>query len=114
MSTISALRPFSDLLDAVETVARELPDRTATADYFVDGQPVCIFGHAFARLGVEPCPDPEAPELFWDNAIDEMDLRRVGFAEPGDDALAWAREVQRQQDNGTPWALAVMCAGDRP
>jgi hypothetical protein len=117
---------FGAVVDEIRRLAGEFPGRKAES-VLLDGRiPVCIVGHALVNLGVELEMRPQLDEwdepmsednaLLYrdgvrvgkaDDAVDGMDWNALGFVEPTEDQLGWAYKVQRLQDIGYAWDLAV-------
>lgn len=108
---------IDDLLDEVRKVAKDHPDQRGDQGpelicfYVKDGAPSCIVGHALWNLGlidVEFEKD-SSNELAITDLLGELD---VDFGDSGVWPRAWLSTVQRNQDCGTPWAMAVQAADE--
>lgn len=99
------MRQFGELIRATREVALRHPlNKNPDFSYFdVDGQPCCIFGHAFARLGL-------FRPGFPTNIVSHLPWNELGFDDPQPWQQDWVASVQVDADSGHVWASAVASA----
>ena len=111
----------SELWAEVQKIAAERPDHVYEPPYGSDcvymhnGEPSCIVGQGFARLGL-------APERFDDieeNSVegifeDEWGLFSELVESDDPDAVSCMEVAQARQDAGKPWGEAVFGLGNVP
>jgi hypothetical protein len=114
MST-NTITQFSEVIAAVVLLAEEKPNQTADDLYFDRaGKPCCIFGHAFARLGLSADDVTDAVDHDDDYSIAALNLHALGIEGVMLSQKLWATAVQKAQDRGSTWQEAVTQAGSVP
>jgi len=78
--------------------------------YFDQGQPSCIVGHALAADGVTEQDLREADPSRHLNLVDVGTLAKRGLLEMDDATQKLLGTVQDEQDCGTPWGEALRIA----
>ena len=101
-----------DIQQEIIKLANEHPDQTAKCEYFnMQGDPVCIVGHAMSRLGA-------SADVFRSISINSAAFRAsrvldAAGVEDGDiHIIEWIDTVQAVQDEGETWSEAVALAND--
>lgn len=81
----------------------EVPDGGDVCQYVhEDGEPGCIFGHAFTALGVEPDQLAKLDGVgVITGVLDKLEIEHT------EEERAWCAMVQSLQDTGDPWGEAV-------
>ena len=114
------------VLDKIEAIAEEHPDRLAGCQYFNrDDTPCCIVGHVLADHGAYPKVEKRGflSEEFnvvksaeGTRLVDEgqssssIDWTALGIRKPGVRQAQLVREIQANQDSGKTWGEALKIA----
>lgn len=93
--------PFEEIEEVVRRLAQEQPERVSSIFYarLEDGEPECILGHAYQELGV-------SVESLGKIGT-ARDLVRRFHPDATPQQAKWLRSVQRYQDRGETWSVAV-------
>ncbi|WP_367582305.1 hypothetical protein [Tsukamurella tyrosinosolvens] len=100
---------FEDVEREIRRLAHEHPDRTGPGLYESNGEPCCIFGHAFYSLGV-----PLSMLDKWDAEWDTDATTPTDFTGVDDECWAkrWMRRIQANNDYGDTFLQSVVEADD--
>jgi hypothetical protein len=105
--------PFARLIDEVRALAAERPSyvdpRSApdinSCSYVTDERgEACIFGQAFARLGL---PANILGTVCVSDLLCRVSVRAFFSEKPTPPQRSWCQLVQSSQDRGTSWGSAV-------
>lgn len=94
---------FKDVTNAVRFEAFMDPlAKNKGAGYITwEGEPLCLFGRAFRKLGVR------LPVSLNGYTVNELPWADIGISPPNEYQLLWASSVQVAADQGDSFILAV-------